>query len=316
MTPKIVVGMMGSSVARGSSALSTPEQVVEFLNVVKAHGVKELDTARVYNAGKSEELLGAAHAQKDFVISTKAPGFSEHSLREANILRNSDLSHAALMQDKVDIYYIHGPDKSTPLAEQCRAFGQLYKQGRYSRFGVSNLSATQVQEIHDICVREGYPLPSVYQGAYNPLYRAPEEWLFPLLRKLNMVFYAFSPLAGGLLAKPIDDILKPEEGTRFREMPIFGDIYLKDANINALQKMNSICEREGVSMMEATMRWFMHHTPLTSEDALIIGASRKEQIDATLTACEKGPLPKAMVDGWNEVWETMVESGSAIGAMA
>lgn len=312
MAPKIIVGMMGSSVAKGSTSMATPDQVNDFLNVVKSHNVKELDTARVYNAGKSEELLGTVNAQKDFLISTKAPGFASRSLTYDAILENSRKSHDALKQDKVDIYYIHGPDRDTPLEEQCRAFGKLYQDGRFSRFGVSNLSAAQVQEIHDICKREGYPLPSVYQGAYSPIHRSAETGLFPTLRKLNIAWYAWGPLAGGLLAKPIDDLLKPKEGTRFHEMPIFGDMYLKKSNIQALKKMNETCEEAGMSMMEATMRWFMHHAPLTSDDGVILGASSKEQVDATLSACEKGPLAEAVVKGWEELWKNVVESGTAL----
>ena len=100
---KVIVGMMGSSVASGSSAMASPEQVREFLDAVKSFGVKEIDTARVYNAGKSEELLGDVGADKDFLIATKAPGFSPGSLAPENIIDNCNKSLAALKMDKVDI---------------------------------------------------------------------------------------------------------------------------------------------------------------------------------------------------------------------
>jgi aflatoxin B1 aldehyde reductase len=75
---KVIVGMMDSSVANGSAKMSPPSQVGAFLNVLKKHQVKEIDTARVYNGGKSEELLGAVGAgtKLGFAVSTKAPGFS------------------------------------------------------------------------------------------------------------------------------------------------------------------------------------------------------------------------------------------------
>lgn len=79
--PKIVAGLMGSSVQGGSQKLATPEQLRPFLDLLRKHNVKELDTARVYNGGKSEELLGEIpEAQNDFAIETKAPGFSPGSL--------------------------------------------------------------------------------------------------------------------------------------------------------------------------------------------------------------------------------------------
>lgn len=303
---------MGSSVAKGSSALSTPEGTQAFLDTLKTHGVKEIDTARAYVDGKSEELLGEVRASRQFAVSTKAPGFSAHSLQYDRILKNSELSHTALKQDKVDIYYIHGPDFATPLEEQCRAFGKLYSEGRFERFGVSNLSPTQVEEVYAICKREGYPLPTVYQGMYNPLSRGPEKDLFPTLRKLDIAFYAFSPAAGGLLAKPIEQILNPAEGTRFKEMPIFGSMYLKEPFLSKLKMMNELCAKEGISVMEATMRWFMHHSELGSKDGFILGASSKEQADGTLTACEKGPLPQAVADGWHEVWQAVIDSDAVL----
>ena len=299
---KVVVGMMGSSVASGSPSLATPTQVSSFLSVVKSHGIKEIDTARVYNAGRSEELLGEVSAFKDFAVSTKAPAFAPGSLSEKNILENCAKSIAALKQEKVDIYYLHGPDRKTSLEEQCRAINTLYKQGRFERWGVSNISDAEVQKIHDICSTEGYVLPSVYQGGYNPIGRSVEITLLPLLRKLNMVFYAFSPLAGGLLAKPLADVMNPAKGSRYDAMKQFGDIYLTDQIVSQLKNVQEKCDAEGVPMMEATMRWFRHHSPLIGEDGVILGASTEQQIDRSLCACEKGPLPESLAKAWEDMW--------------
>jgi aflatoxin B1 aldehyde reductase len=236
---KVIVGMMGSSVANGSKQMADPTQVSSFLSVCKRHGIKEIDTARVYNGGKSEELLGEVNASKDFEISTKAPAFAPKSLSEKNIIDNCEKSMKALKQDQIDIYYLHGPDRSTPLEEQCRAIGTLHKRGLFKRFGVSNISDDEVKKIHEICSKEGYVLPSVYQGGYNPIGRGPEKTLFPLLKSLNMNFYAFSPLGGGLLAKPLTELTNPAKGTRFDEMKVFGDIYLTDQILGQLNKVSS-----------------------------------------------------------------------------
>lgn len=164
MPPKVAVGLMGSSVAKGSASLATGETVQAFLDVCKAHGVQELDTALVYNGGKSEQLLGEVKAGKQFAVSTKAPGFAPGSLTYDNIIRNCNTSLKHLKQEKLDIYLIHGPDRTVPLEDQCRAIGELYKEGKFSRFGVSNISDAEVQSIYDICKKEGYCLPTVYQG--------------------------------------------------------------------------------------------------------------------------------------------------------
>jgi len=132
--------------------------------------------------------------------------------------------------------------------------------------------------------------------------RGVEADLFPTLRKLNMSFYAFSPLAGGLLAKPIDEVIKPKSGTRFDMMPAFGQIYLNDTNIAALRKLQDVCDGSGIGLMEATMRWFMHHAPLEKEDGVILGSSTTEQIETTLSACEKGRLPDQVATGFEDLW--------------
>lgn len=306
---KIIVGMMGSSVAKGSTSMATVQQVTSFLTAVKSYGVQELDTARVYNAGKSEELLGNSAAQEQFAISTKAPAFAPGSLAEAKILENAQKSLTALQQEKVDIYYLHGPDRTTPLEEQCKAIGKLYQQGRFKRFGVSNISADEVQQIYDICRSEGYCLPKVYQGGYNPLARSAEVGLFPTLRKLGMSFYAYSPLAGGLLAKPIDQILTPKAGSRYDEMPVFGNIYCTEPLLKALKTQTELGEKHGISIMESTLRWFKHHSPLSAEDGVILGASTTAQIEASLQACEEPSLPQEVAEGWEKLWQT-VNDGS------
>ena len=304
---KIVVGMMGSSVAKGAALLSTPAGVAEFLSIVSAHNVKEIDTARVYAGGKSEEMLGAVNASASFAISTKAPAFMPHSLSKPNILANCAKSLTALKQDKVDIYYLHGPDRDTPLEEQCAAIGKLYQDGRFDRFGVSNISDAEVQTIYDICKHEGYPLPSVYQGGFNPIGRGVESTLIPLLRKLGMAFYAFSPLGGGLLAKPLPELRNPKRGTRFDEMKVFGDIYLKPNIVEQLGKVQKVCDVHAITLLQATMRWFMHHSCLGENDAVILGASSKEQIEKSLSACEMGPLPEEIQIAWEDLYRNLRE---------
>lgn len=304
---KVIVGMMGSSPSGGSTSLSTPTQVSSFLSVLKTHNIREIDTARAYNSGKSEELLGEVEASKDFAISTKAPAFSPGSLTKDKIIENCKKSLEALRVDKVDIYYLHGPDRSTPLREQCAAINQLHQEGKFIRFGVSNLRDAEVREIYDICSREGWVLPSVYQGGFSPLHRKAADTLLPLLRELEMVFYAFSPLAGGLLAKPVEEILKPGKGTRFEAMPVFGQMFCNETIVGELARLREVCEGKGVSVMEATLRWFRHHSPLGEGDGFILGASTVKQIEASLGATEKGPLQEDVVEGFEDMWKTIRE---------
>lgn len=86
-------------------------------------------------------------------------------------------------------------------------------------------------------------------------------------------------------------------------MRVFADMYLADANIAALEKLQGVCDPEGISIMEATMRWFMHHAPLGKDDAVILGASSESQIERSLAACEKDALPEVVVKVLEELKE-------------
>ncbi len=311
MPPRLVVGMMGSSVSKGAERMASPEQVNNFLATLKKHGIDELDTARAYVGGRSEELLGEVRASDRFTIATKAPAFSPGSLEPQKIYDNCDRSLQALKVQKIPLYFFHGPDSATPLQEQARAAGKLHQDGKIERFGLSNIGAAEVETIYNTCRDESLVKPTVYQGMYNPVARNAATQLFPTLRKLNMSFYAYSPLGGGLFAKDLDRILSPEAGTRFAEMPFLKNFLLKDEQVSAVRNLALACKAANITVMSATLRWLLHHSDLTDNDAIILGASSTEQIEASLTACKGGSLESALVDAFENVWTTCKDTAPA-----
>lgn len=301
---KVIAGLMGSSVASGSVHMSQPEQLRAILTLLSKHGIRELDTARVYNGGQSEQHLGTI---KDTVeacnlaVATKAPGFMPGSLTYDNIIRACNESLAATKQQKFDLYYFHGPDRQTPLEDSCRAMNQLHSEGKFDRFGVSNFRADEVHQIVDICRRNGWVLPSVYQGGYNPLLRAMEPALLPVLRSYGMAFYAYSPLGGGFFARPIEQLRTPPAGGRMDQMKVFQAIYVNDLSLELLQRLTETCEKAGITVREAALRWLMHHSSLGEADGIILGASSEAQMEQNLKACEGPALPKTVVDCFTEI---------------
>lgn len=299
---KVIAGLMGSAVSSGSPKLATPEQLTPLLSLLHKHNIKELDTARVYNGGKNEELLGLTSSSHTFSIATKAPAFGPGTLTYDKVMSICNTSLAALKKDKIDLYYFHGPDRQTPLQESCRAINDLYTQGRFARWGVSNLHVDEVSSIIDICSREGWVRPSVYQGGYNALLRGMEEPLLPKLRENGIAFYAYSPLGGGFFSKPVEQLREPPKGSRRDLMPVFSAIYVNDLSLELLEKLTNVCEREGVAVKDAALRWLMHHSALGEEDGVVLGASSVEQMEENLRACEGGSLPGEVVRGFEEFW--------------
>ncbi|KAK5678431.1 hypothetical protein LTS10_008875 [Elasticomyces elasticus] len=309
---RIIVGLMGSSVSSGSASMTGAEQLRPFLSALKKYNVRELDTARVYNGGKSEEDIGnIAEARQDFKIATKAPGFSPGSLAYSKVIDNCNASLKALKQDKIDLYYFHGPDRKTPLEESCKAINALHQEGKIGKFGVSNFSADEVEQIHSICSSNDWITPSVYQGMYNPLTRTGEQTLFPTLRKLNMAFAAFSPLAGGFFSKSAKQLREPASDGRMVQMKHFANMYVNDVSLEMHDRLTQVCQDEDMTVKEATLRWLLHHSILGGEDGVILGGSSTEQMEENLQACAGGPLPDSVVACFEDMWTKWQKAGKA-----
>lgn len=181
---------------------TTPEQAQRYLDILKHHNLKTIDTSRNYPAGgtpgTSEILIGSANAaSQGFRIDSKADNYRPGDLKYENVLSSIDNELSALKTQKLRIQYLHWPDRSVPLEEPLRAINEAYKQGKFETFGISNYAAKEVEQIIAICDREGCIKPTVYQGQYNALCRRGEKQLFPTLRKYGFSFFAWSPAAGG-----------------------------------------------------------------------------------------------------------------------
>ena len=182
-----------------------------------------------YNNGGNEVDLGNASAGDGrFAISTKNAGGakSREAMMPTNLIRTAHESLEKMKVKQLDIFYIHVPDRNMTLDEWMPSLQRLYEEGVFRRFGISNFTPDEVKELHDYCKQNGYVLPSVYQGNYNAVARKAETILFPILRELKMSFYAYSPLAGGFLAKSRQQITEGVGNGRWAKDP-FSMMYQK-----------------------------------------------------------------------------------------
>ncbi|KAK5049454.1 hypothetical protein LTR84_004383 [Exophiala bonariae] len=283
-----------------------PEDLDNVYSILLKHNCTHIDSAQLY--GESEATLGLTKAGEKFTIDTKwVGGFTGGggSSRE-NIVKSGQESIKKLGVKQVDIFYLHSPDPKTPIEETLAGVQEIYQLGLFKRFGVSNFKPEAVQQVYDHCKEQGYVLPTVYQGNYSPVARRQETTLFPVLRKLGIAFYAYSPLAGGFLTKTPQQL---EEGAgRFNDEVIGGmykRMYVKPTLIKALETWASIAEQEGATKAELAYRWVTYNSPLKKEngDAIIIGASKHEQLEQTLAGIEKGKLSDKAVKDIDEIWE-------------
>ncbi|KAF7792261.1 hypothetical protein EIP86_003297 [Pleurotus ostreatoroseus] len=193
---------------------------------------------------------------------------------------NLEISLKELQVDQLEMWYLHGPDRSVPYEITLKAVNDLYKEGKFKRFGISNYMSWEVAQICEICKANGYIMPTVYQGIYNAIHRVVEPELFPCLRKYNISFYAFNPLGGGFFTGRYRSMAdKVEPGSRFDPSEWQGQSYRKrywnDAYFKALDSIEAVAAKHGLTLAEVALRWMTHHSLLKREhgDKVIPGAS-------------------------------------------
>jgi len=301
---KIVYG--GASL-NATGNFKDKESVSQVLDALTSAGVTHLDTARLY--GPSESLIGEQPSRTAFTIDTKIKGgFEPGTAAKDAVIRDAQNSLDTVNIDQFDILYLHAPDETVPITETLEAVNEVYKKGTFKRFGLSNFNAEQVQEVYDLSKEKGWVLPSVYQGNYSPIARHLETLLFPTIRKLGFVFYAYSPLAGGFLTKATADL---DAGAgRFNDVALGGlysRLYDKPSLRSALAEWNDVAEKEGISKAELAYRWVAYDSFLKAElgDAVIFGASKLGQIEQTAGWLKKGGLSEEAHKRIDAIWESV-----------
>jgi len=251
-----------------------------------------LDTARIYSDGYSEEFLGKLDVRMgmgEARICTKVHpagfgrGSGSGSLTPSAIRASITKSLEALNGKKIKTFYLHAPDRGTPLEETLSGINELYLEGLFEEFGLSNYASFEVTRIYTICAERGYIRPSIYQRPYNILHRGVEEELLPCLRTFGIRFAVWSPLAGGLLSgnlrQPAPSASESTEaGGRWDPNTpgrrVMRNMFLSGTEWEAWSFLSGIIKQHDLTPSEVALRWLQHHSALTSSDYVIIGASK------------------------------------------
>ena len=271
-------------------------------------GGEELDTAYVYNEGASERLIGEALKDigRDKVkIATKVNPRISGRLDGAAARMQLEESLKRLGTEQVDTFYLHFPDPATPVADVLETCHTLHREGKFRELGLSNFPAWMVTDVCHLCREKGWIQPAVYEGIYNPLTRRAEEELKACLTHFGLRFYAYNPLAGGLLTGRYSAYeAAPEEG-RFTHRPNYQGRYWKKSFFEAAALLREAAGREGVGLAEAVLRWLVHHSMLqeTVGDGLILGASKQAHLEQNLMAAAQGPLSRELQDAFENAWQ-------------
>jgi len=270
------------------------------LDRAEAGGVTFLDTADVYplggglpTVGRTEEIVGKwLRGKRDrFVVATKCVGRTgpaawEQGSSRKHILQAVEASLRRLGTDYIDLYQLHGPDPGTPIDETLGALDDVVRSGKVRYAGCSNFLAYQVaRAVGRSETRQIARFDSV-QPRYNLLFRQIERELLPLCLEEGIGVIPYNPIAGGLLSGKHDPAGPPPQGSRFTlgtAGTMYQSRYWHDREFETVAQLQGVADEAGVPLVTLAVAWVLAHPAVT---APIVGASRPDQLDASLAASE------------------------------
>lgn len=242
-------------------------------------GVTFFDTAAVYgNGGDSERFLGEIlEGRRDrVVLATKFGWGSEAGDGTVDTARRSlEESLERLRTDYVDLYYLHKPDASTPIAETLGALDELVRAGKVRALGCSNFSAEQLADADRVASELGTARFTVLQNHYNLLRRDDDADVLPLCRELGVAYVPYFPLASGLLTGKYRRGEPAPEGTRLAGREI------EDERFDRIEALTAFAEERGRSLHELALS-ALASTP--GIGSIIAGATKPEQVRSNAAA--------------------------------
>ncbi|MEJ0006200.1 MAG: aldo/keto reductase [Steroidobacteraceae bacterium] len=252
-------------------------------------GVNFFDTANVYSAGRSEEILGQSLrnlgvARDQFVLATKVlgragPGVNQLGLSRYHIMAALDASLKRLQLDHVDLYQIHGTDPLTPIEETLGALDDCVRAGKVRYLGVSNHAAWHIAKSLGISAVRGLARFESIQAYYSIAGRELEREIVPLAVDQKLAIMPWSPLAGGFLSGKFKRDAQGPEGARrttFDFPPVD-----RDRAYRIIDVMRPMAERHGVSVAAIALGWLLHQSAVTS---VIVGAKTREQLQDNIAS--------------------------------
>jgi aryl-alcohol dehydrogenase-like predicted oxidoreductase len=250
-------------------------------------GINFFDTANVYSAGSSEQIVGRAlkdyARREDVVVATKVHGVMSAGpngggLSRKAILQEIDASLTRLGTDYVDLYQIHRWDPKTPIEETLEALHDVVKAGKARYLGASSMWAWQFGKSLYTADLRGWTRFVSMQDHYNLLNREEEREMLPLCADQGIGVLPWSPLARGRLTRDWEDTTNRSEADEFGK-----SLYDVAGDREITARVAEVAERRGVPRAQVALAWLLRNPVVT---APIIGASKPGHLDDALAALD------------------------------
>jgi len=269
------------------------------LDRFRAAGGTLIDTADVYSAGVSEDIVGRWLAKRSgdvrdqVVLATKGrfrtgSGANDVGLSRRHLRRALESSLRRLGVEHIDLYQVHAWDPLTPIEETLRFLDDAFSAGTISYVGLSNFTGWQVQKTVDVAEFRGLARPVTLQPQYNLLVRELEWEIVPACQAEGLGLLPWSPLGGGWLTGKYTREERPIGATRLGEDPQRGvEAYdrrsAQDRTWGVVDAVRSVASTRGVSMAQVALAWLLARPAVTS---VILGARTVSQLEDNLGAVD------------------------------
>lgn len=287
-------GLKVSELCLGTMLFGGPTSEVEAQRIADHaadHGVNFIDTANVYEKGRSEEVTGRIikARREHWVLASKVaqptgPGANDRGLSRRHVVAAVEASLRRLATDHIDIHYIHRVDRNVPWEEVAATFGDLIRTGKLRYWGLSNVRAWHIPTITMACRDVGAPAPVVLQPYYNLMNRMPEVEVLPAARAAGLGVASYSPLARGVLSGKYQPGSNAPPDTRAgRNDRRMLETEWRPESLAIAQKLKEHAAKRGVSLVHFALAWVLNNGAVTS---VIAGPRTFEQWTSYLGALD------------------------------
>jgi aryl-alcohol dehydrogenase-like predicted oxidoreductase len=258
-----------------------------------------VDTADVYSAGASEEIVGrwlaarSKDVRRQVVLATKGrfptgAGTNDAGLSRRHLAWALDDSLRRLGVEAIDLYQVHAHDPFTPIEETLRFLDDAIRAGKIHYAGLSNFTAWQLQKAVDVADARNLARPVTLQPQYNLLVREIEWEIIPACSAEGLGVLPWSPLGGGWLTGKYRRDERPKGATRLGENPNRGvEAYDRRSRVertwDVIAALHQIAEARGASMAQVALAWLVDRPAVTS---VILGARNLDHLEDNLGAAD------------------------------
>ncbi|CAG0985030.1 NDP-hexose C3-ketoreductase / dTDP-4-oxo-2-deoxy-alpha-D-pentos-2-ene 2,3-reductase [Anaerolineae bacterium] len=283
------ISVIGLGTNRFGSDAVNQATVNNIIAACAEHGINFIDTADIYQGGRSEESLGIALKGRwdKFVLATKfviptGEGPNDKGASRYHMMHAVEASLRRLQSDHIDLYYVHRWDEHTPIEETLRALDDLVRQGKVRYVGASNFVSWQLAHANLLATIRGWLPVVALQSEYHLFERAVEREALPYCRAHRVGIIPYFPLAGGFLTGKYTRGQAAPPGSR-GESSKYVQGFMTDANYDKVEKLTAWAQAHDHTLNKLAHAWLLAQHQVCS---VISGATKLEQVLDNLRAAD------------------------------